>query len=232
MNILDQPRSEHCVIAIDGPSGSGKSSAAKGVARRLKLDYVDTGAMYRAVAVAYRDAQLTPADGIEVARRIREEWDLVLATDPDVKRTLVNGVDVTEIIRTPAVSALVSDVATMIPVRQELQRLQRSYIATTSKGIVMEGRDITTVVAPDADLRVLLVADPVARMKRRQQELGQPISEADLADQVLRRDRDDATVSQFDTPAPGVILVDSTHMDLTQVIDHLCELLVSNKTAK
>lgn len=225
MSHVTSPTPEHLVIAIDGPSGSGKSSAAKGVARRLGLAYLDTGAMYRAVAVAYREAGLSPADDVETARRIREDWTFDFSTDPDVERTSVNGTDVTAEIRTPGVSAIVSQVATMIPVRREMQRMQREIIASATEGIVAEGRDITTVVAPDADVRVLLQADPAARLRRREAELRGQVTGEELADQVLRRDRDDATVSTFETPAEGVTLVDSTHMDLAQVIDHLCHLV-------
>lgn len=217
-------RPDQLVIAIDGPSGSGKSSTAKEVARRLGLQYLDTGAMYRAVAVAYRDDALTPNQAEETARRIREEWAFDFSTSPDTEHTEVNGVDVTDEIRTPFISAMVSQVATMIPVRRELQQRQRDIISASGKGIVVEGRDITTVVAPDADVRVLLVADPTARMARREAELRGQVTGADLADQVLRRDRDDATVSRFEEPADGVTLIDSTHLTLDEVVDRICAL--------
>ena len=130
----------------------------------------------------------------------------------------------TEAIREPVVSAAVSSVATNLAVRADLVARQQQIIASAERGIVAEGRDITTVVAPDAPVRVLLVADPSARVARRQAELGQRVTSADVTDQVIRRDRDDSTVAQFTEAAEGVVVVDSTHLTLTEVIDRIADL--------
>lgn len=217
-------RTDHpLVIAIDGPSGSGKSSTARGVAQRLGLAYLDTGAMYRAAAVVYRDRELRPDEGERMAALVADAG-LRVATDPQAPSVVIDGSDVTDEIRTPGISEIVSQVATMIPVRRVLQRMQREIIAAAGRRIVVEGRDITTVVAPDAELRLLLVADPEARMNRRNDELNGSLSAEQIADQILRRDRDDSTVSQFSEAADGVIVIDSTHLGLQQVIDAIVVL--------
>ncbi len=216
-----QPTRQPLVVAIDGPSGSGKSSTARGVARRLGLDFLDTGAMYRACAwQAAREGAETPEQITAVVARA----DLQVSTDPADPRISINGTDVTQAIREPAVSAGVSRVATVPAVRVDLVRRQQQIIAAASRGIVAEGRDITTVVAPDAPVRVLLVADPQARVARRQAELGGRVGTAEVTDQVIRRDRDDATVAAFQEAAEGVTVVDSTHLGLEQVIDRIVGL--------
>lgn len=214
---------QRLVVAIDGPSGSGKSSTARGVAAALGLRYLDTGAMYRALTIAWRESGLGTDQGDETAALL-DTVDLAISTDPQDQWVRVSGRDVTAEIRSPELSAIVSKVATMIPVRQALGRMQRRIIADASPGIVAEGRDITTVVAPDADLRILLVADPEARMARRQAELAGTITTEQARDQVVRRDRDDSTVSQFMEAADGVTVIDSTHLTLDEVIDRICTL--------
>ncbi len=209
------------IVAIDGPSGSGKSTTAREVARRLGYGYLDTGAMYRGVAVAcLRDGiDHEDADGIaEMTRTVR----LDISTAPDKQHLLVDGVDATAAIREPAVSAWVSAVSTNAESRAELVRRQRELVA--DGGFVVEGRDITTVVCPDAAVRVLLVADPVRRMARRGAELAGVLDEAALADQVLRRDRDDSTLVNFTDAAPGVAVIDSTELSVDEVVDAILEL--------
>ncbi|WCC80892.1 (d)CMP kinase [Cutibacterium equinum] len=212
------------VIAIDGPSGSGKSSTSRGVAARLDLAHLDTGSMYRAVACRLAhlgiDPKTNPLDTIEVARTCRLEID----TSADHDLVLVDGEDVTEEIRLPETSAKVSAVATIQPVRDALTARMRQIAAERGR-IVMEGRDITTVVCPDAQVRVLLVADPAVRIARRQAELGENVDMAQVIDSIVRRDRDDSTVSTFEEPADGVAVVDSTHLNLAQVIDAVIDLV-------
>jgi cytidylate kinase len=212
------------VVAIDGPSGSGKSSTARGVARRLGLQFLDTGAMYRAVTWLVLDDDVDRTDADAVAK-LACDAELIVITDPEVPRIAVNGKDVTEAIRQPAVSAAVSSVATNLEVRADLVGRQRAIIAASGRGIVAEGRDITTVVAPDAQVRVLLVADPDARVARRHAELGQHVDAAMVTDQVIRRDRDDSTVAQFQAPAAGVTEVDSTDLALDEVVEVICHLV-------
>lgn len=217
------PVHEPLVIAIDGPSGSGKSSTSRGVAARLGLAYLDTGAMYRAIAWLVRDQQIDTTDHAAVAVATRAA-DLDVTTDPAAPRFAVGGTDVTSAIREPEISATVSQVATIPAVREELITRQRAIIAAATGGIVVEGRDITTVVAPEAALRLLLVADPQARVSRRRTELGGTVDDAAVTDQVLRRDRDDSTVAAFTEAAPGVTVVDSTHLSLDEVIERVCQL--------
>jgi CMP/dCMP kinase len=206
------------VVAIDGPSGSGKSSVARGVAERLGLRFVDTGAMYRALTwwALSRGVDLDDTDRVSDLAR---ELPLQLGTDPEVPFVLVDGKDVGDAIRTPEISAAVSAVATNLGVRKELVRRQRALAA--EGGVVVEGRDITTVVAPDADVRVLLTASESARLARRALEVhGSDDSDAIEAtvDLVVGRDAVDSTVATFTEAAEGVTLVDSSHMTLEQTI--------------
>jgi cytidylate kinase len=210
-------------VAIDGPSGSGKSSTSRGVASRLGLAYLDTGAMYRAATWLVLDSGLDPADTADVARLVAEA-SIDVSLDPDHPTIAINGHDVTDAIRQPQVSAAVSSIATNLSVRADLVARQRAIVAAAAQGIVAEGRDITTVVAPDAPIRILLVADPGARVARRQAELGDLVDAAAVTDQVIRRDRDDATVAQFEAAAPGVDVLDSTHLSLDEVIETICAL--------
>jgi len=215
------------VIAIDGPSGSGKSSASRGVAARLRLRYLDTGAMYRAATWSVLAAGIELTDVDAVAEHVRN-LDLRVGTDPAAPTFSVGESNVGQAIREPHISATVSALATNLAVRAELIARQRAVIEQArvdGAGIVAEGRDITTVVAPDADVRVLLTASEDARLARRDAQLGSgAVDESDLRDQVLRRDRDDATVSSFHEAADGVVHVDSTHLDLDQVVDVICRL--------
>lgn len=210
------------VIAIDGPSGSGKSSAARGVAQRLGLGYLDTGAMYRAVTCAFLDAGVDPSDTAGViAATLGAE--LEISTDPADQWVRVNGADVTQRIREQEISTNVSTVSTVAECRADLVARQRAIIDAAPSGIVAEGRDITTVVAPDADLRVLLTADPEVRMARRRLELGE-VDAAALADQVLRRDADDSKLVNFSTAADGVVHLDGTYLTLDETIDTVIDL--------
>jgi len=210
------------VIAIDGPSGSGKSSTARLVAKRLHLAYLDTGAMYRAIAVGcMAGGLLDDPDGIV---GFAQRASLVMGTDPDRPTVVLNGVDVTQDARQPEVSASVSKVATIQTVRDILTAQMRQIVQQLGR-IVVEGRDITTVVCPDASVRVLLIADPTARMQRRNAQVGGGLTPTQLRDQVVRRDRDDATVSRFEMPAPGVTLIDSTHLTLDEVVDAVVSLV-------
>ncbi|MBB4735461.1 (d)CMP kinase [Micrococcus cohnii] len=208
------------VIAIDGPSGSGKSSVAKELARRLGAGYLDTGAMYRALAwhCVHEGVDLDDADAVHAAAA---SMVLSLSTDPDLERVVVGEHEVTDAIRTPAVTGVVSAVAAVIPVRELLRERQRREIDEAGR-IVAEGRDITTVVAPDADARVLLTASEEVRMARRSGQLtaagATGVDAATLTAQVGGRDRADAAVSRFEAPAEGVALVDSSELDFEQTV--------------
>lgn len=205
------------VIAIDGPSGSGKSSASKGVARELGLRYLDTGAMYRALTWWFMSENADTADAAVVAGRAAEPR-IEVSTDPDDPWTRVNGRDVSRDIRTPEVSAQVSAVARVPAVREHLIAAQRAVIAA-ARGIVAEGRDIGTVVAPAAGLKVFLTADPGARARRRAEELGGDAAVTEAAQ--ARRDRLDAAQSE---KAADALLLDATDLTLEQVIEEITGL--------
>jgi CMP/dCMP kinase len=206
------------VVAIDGPSGSGKSSASRGVARALGLRYLDTGAMYRALTWWFMSEGFADADEAEIAARAAEPI-IVVSTDPDRPWTRVNGRDVSVEIRTPEVSARVSAVARVPAVRMRLIAQQRAVIAAADPGIVAEGRDIGTVVVPDAQLKVFLTADPQARARRRAAELRTDAAETEAAQD--RRDRLDAAQSQ---KAADALLLDATDLTLDQVIRGITRL--------
>ncbi|GAA1735163.1 hypothetical protein GCM10009809_32920 [Isoptericola hypogeus] len=217
------------VIAVDGPSGSGKSSVSKAVAARLGLAYLDTGAMYRAATLWCVGRGTDLSDQAAVAHAVRV-MPLEMGLDPSGPTVHLDGRDVAEAIRTTEVSTAVSAVATNLDVRAELRRRQRQVIEAeqapegfaAGRGIVAEGRDITTVVAPDADARVLLTASEEARLRRRSLEVHGAADDSAVEatrDQVLRRDRDDATVSQFHVAADGVVTVDSSELDFDQTVD-------------
>lgn len=207
------------VVAIDGPSGSGKSSVARQVAARLGLRYLDTGAMYRALTWWLLERQVDLADKATVAE-FAPRLPLVMGTDPSQPSVSVDGVDVSADIRETRISSSVSTVATNLAVRADMLARQRAEIAA-SGGVVAEGRDITTVVAPDADVRVLLTASEQARLARRALEVHGSDDETAVAatrDQIVRRDADDATVSTFHVAADGVVQIDSSELSLEQTV--------------
>lgn len=215
------------VIAVDGPSGSGKSTVSRAVARRLGLGYLDTGAMYRALAwwCAHEGVDLDDREAVAVAAA---SMPLEMSLDPDDGRVCVAGVDVSRQIRTPGLSKVVSKVATNLKVREELVRRQRAIVEGARYGIVAEGRDITTVVAPDADVRVLLTASKEARLARRALETRGSADAAAVAatrDEVLRRDADDSAVAEFLTAADGVTRIDSSAMGVEEVVEAVVSLV-------
>lgn len=232
---MSTPRpDEHLVIAVDGPSGSGKSSVSRAVAARLGLRYLDTGAMYRALTWWALDRGIDlsdPATQPAVAELARS-LPLDMGQTPTSVDVRVDGRDVTDAIREPRISAVVSLVATNLAVREELVRRQRE-IAAADGGIVVEGRDITTVVAPDADVRVLLTASEAARLARRALEVhGTDDAEAieRTRDHVVRRDADDSTVATFTEAVEGVTVIDSSALTLDETVDAVLAL-VSARTA-
>jgi cytidylate kinase len=202
------------VIAIDGPAGAGKSTVARAVAERLGFTYLDTGAMYRAVALAASEGDDPPA---QLAERARIELG---------DRVLLDGRDVTEAIRTAEVTAKASEVAADPGVRAALVRKQQAIMADGDW--VAEGRDIATVVAPDAAVKVFLTADPAERARRRAKETGRR-QDAVLADQRERDVRDStARRSVFEPPADAVP-VDTTTLTLDEVVDQISTLVVEAK---
>lgn len=215
------------VVAIDGPSGSGKSSVSRRVARALDLAYLDTGAMYRAATWWCLEQGVDLGDQEAVTAAVTT-MPLEIGLDPAAPTVVVGGTDVSAAIREPAISARVSLVATNVPARTALGAAQRALIDaertggwSAGRGVVAEGRDITTVVAPDADVRILLTASQEARLARRALEVHGSADAAALAatrDQVVRRDAQDSTVVEFRTAADGVTTIDSSGLDLEQTV--------------
>jgi cytidylate kinase len=206
------------VIAIDGPAGSGKSTVARAVAERLGLEYLDTGAMYRSVAFAAMRRGIDPDDGEPVSRLAR-------AMDLEVgERVLVEGVDATIEIRSPEVTRAVSAVAANPAVRHELVQRQREW-AEAHGGGVIEGRDIGTVVFPDADLKVYLTADDAERAGRRSKEMLDMHYDKVAAD-IARRDHADSTRAASPLAAAGdAVQVDTTGRSIDEVVDRVLALL-------
>jgi cytidylate kinase len=197
------------VIAIDGPAGAGKSTVARAIAEELGFAYLDSGAMYRSVALAALERGVEPA---ELAGEIRIEVG---------ERVLVDGRDVTAEIRAPEVSKAASRAAADPDVRRAMVALQRRLLATGDW--VAEGRDIGTVVAPDADLKVFLTASPQERARRRAAELGTNI-ETVLADQAIRDERDRTRAHSPLKPAAGAVELDTTGLTLGEVVVRVVEL--------
>ena len=205
------------VVAVDGPSGAGKSSASRGAATALGLRYLDTGAMYRALTWWLLDRGADVSDAGVVAG-LAAEPVIEVSTDPRAPWTTVDGTDVSAAIRTREVTGAVSAVAAVPQVRAHLIAIQRQIIAN-APGIVAEGRDIGTVVAPDASVKVFLTADGAARASRRAAEVSWSPA-ATQADQD-RRDRLDAAQSE---KAADAVVIDSTGLGLGEVIDTIVRL--------
>jgi cytidylate kinase len=206
------------VVAIDGPAGAGKSTVGKAVARRLGLEYLDTGAMYRAVAFAALRRGIPVTDDEAVAELARA-LDLSVSEDGVV----VDGVDATTAIRGREVTEAVSAVAANTPVREELRARQRQW-ADERGGGVIEGRDIGTVVFPDARLKLFVTASPRVRAERRVAELGGDVDE--VAASIAERDRRDMT--RVDGPlkaADGATVVDTTGLSIDEVVERIVDLL-------
>jgi cytidylate kinase len=212
------------VVAVDGPAGSGKSSVSKATARRLGWAYLDTGAAYRALSWYVIARRVDPTDAGAVIASL-PDFDYRIGTDPDTYHVFVGDADVTETIRTPEVTAAVSAIARVPEVRAFLTGLFRDIIQHSDRaGIVVEGRDITTVVCPDAPVRILLTADEAVRMARRSAELADH-SAAHVGEALRRRDAADSRVVDFMNAADGVTTVDSTDLDFDQTVDAVIQVV-------
>lgn len=220
------------VIAIDGPSGTGKSSVSKAVARTLHIGYLDTGAMYRALTWWCLDQGIDLTDEAAV-EKASIALPLELSTDPDAPTVSVGGTPVDAAIRETRISENVSHVATNLKVRANMRQRQRDLITSVSQqtgGVVAEGRDITTVIAPDAEVRVLLTASEEARLSRRSKELhGAADSKSVEATraQVIQRDQRDSTVSQFMEAADGVVTVDTSDLNFEQSVQAVLDVVAT-----
>lgn len=217
------------VIAVDGPSGVGKSTVCREVARRLGLSYLDTGATYRVAALYCLREGIDLNDDDAVVAAV-ETMNVKIGLDPDNPSVTLDHEDVSRLIRSEAVTGTVSEVAMNLDARSVLGRLQRELISSemtggrsSGAGIIAEGRDVTTVVAPDADVRILLTADPEVRVTRRTLETD--TSEIlGVRDAVLGRDAKDATVADFHIAADGVIAIDTTNLTIDEVAAAIVDL--------
>jgi len=216
-----------CSIAIDGPSGAGKSSIARRAAEAFGFIYIDTGAIYRTVGLATRRAEIDPKD-----------TDAVIALLPSLKIELrhgedglqhmyLNGEDVSGFIRTPEISMYASAVSAIPAVRAFLMDMQRDMAKTMS--VIMDGRDIGTVVLPDAGLKIFMTASAEARAQRRLLELqqkGESVSFEEVLKDMIERDRNDSTRAAAPLKqAEDAVLLDTTELDLAQSIEAVCNLI-------
>jgi cytidylate kinase len=212
------------IIAIDGPSGAGKSTLGKMLAKKLNLLYLDTGAMYRAVGLAVLRSGHW-AEYKEEAARIAEKARIELVGDPDTMRVLLDGEDVTTDVRTSEIGQAASVVSTISAVRRILVDHQRKLGETAANGAVLDGRDIGTVVFPNADFKFFLTAKPEARARRRYEEelaKGLPVTYETTLEEIARRDERD--VNREDSPlmiAEDAVVIDTSELDLTQVFDQM-----------
>jgi cytidylate kinase len=205
------------VVAIDGPAGAGKSTIARELARVLNLPYLDTGAMYRGITCAALRKGIDPSDDVAVA-------ELALITQLDISEDglLVDGIDATADIRGEAVTRAVSSVAANSEVRRDLRERQRSWVASRGGGVV-EGRDIATVVFPDARLKVFLTASPLVRAQRRVAQIGGDVDQ--IARDIAERDHKDST--RIDSPlreSENAILVDTSNRSIEDVVNQIVEV--------
>lgn len=218
------------IIAIDGPSGSGKSTLGRMLARALNLLYIDTGSMYRAVALAVIEGNVDPTDA-EAVTALASRIEIDLEGDPDSLSVLLNGREITEQIRTERVTAMSSIISSIPGVRRAMVERQR---AIAKRGAVLNGRDIGTIVFPDAGVKFFLTAVPEERAERRfkedQMTSGSPVSLAQTLAEMVERDRRDST--RADSPlkvADDAIVVDSTGKTIEQVFEQMMERIANGK---
>lgn len=213
------------IIAIDGPAGAGKSTVAQKLAKRLGLSYIDTGATYRAAALRVLEDGVSPDDAESVARSVGSA-DIRLDRLDSTFRVILDGRDVTDRVRTPDVTSAAAKVSRLPEVRRKLIALQRTFAC--GPGVVMEGRDVGTVVFPNASLKIFLTAEPDERARRRlsdEQDKGRGSSLQETAAEIGRRDRLD--VERKISPlmrAPDAYAIDSTALTAEQVVARILEL--------
>jgi cytidylate kinase len=221
----------HLIIAIDGPSGSGKSTLGRMLSRALNLLYIDTGSMYRAVALAVIENEIDATNHAAVIQ-LAEELEINLEGDPDSLKTLIGTRDVSELIRTDSVTSMSSIVSAIPGVRRAMVARQREL---GKRGAVLNGRDIATVVFPDADYKFFLTADPKERAQRRfaeDQLKGSDTSLAETLEDMIERDRRDS--ARADSPlkiAEGAIVIDSTGKSTDETFQEMMKAIKDTKAA-
>ena len=209
------------IVTLDGPGGTGKSSASRSLARRLGLPHLDTGAYYRAATLAVLRAGLDPEDEDGTARCVA-----AIELDQADGRMFLDGEDVSEEIRSDEVTASVSAVSRHPKVREQLVDRQRAWVASMGGTAVVEGRDIGSVVFPDAEVKIYLDARPEVRAQRRSEESGEPFDEV-LAD-LMRRDSLDSRRESSPLKVPdGAVVVDTSDLGLEEVVETLLELVAA-----
>ena len=216
------------VIAIDGPAGTGKSTVSREVARRLRLAYFDTGATYRVGTLTCIREGVDLSNHDDVCAML-ETMNVELRLDPANPSVMLDGEDVSALIRTDTVALSVSKISTNLEARAILGNMQRAVIAeelvggySEGRGVVAEGRDITTIIAPDAPVRVLLTADEETRVARR---AGEGADAGTVREAVLGRDAQDSTVVNFHTAADGVVAIDTTELTIDEVVGAVISLV-------
>ncbi|MFT4104531.1 MAG: (d)CMP kinase [Lacrimispora sp.] len=219
-------------IAIDGPAGAGKSTIARSAAEKLHFVYVDTGAMYRAMALHFLRNGISPEDENAVSEAVLGA-NVTISYVDGVQQVLLNGENVSEVIRTPKVSDMASAVSVYMPVREKLVELQREL--ALKENIIMDGRDIGTCVLPDADLKIYMTADSRVRAIRRYKEMEAKGEKCDLDEieaDIIERDRRD--MNREHSPlrqAEDAVLLDTSHMNIEETVDRILELF-DEKTGK
>ncbi|MBP3222854.1 MAG: (d)CMP kinase [Actinomycetaceae bacterium] len=219
------------VIAIDGPSGSGKSTVSKGIADKLSLDYLDTGAMYRSATWWCLHNNIDLSDETRVIEAV-QSMPLDMPLDPNNQTIICDNHDITTEIRSSELTKQVSTLSSLMPVRDELIKRQKDIINASKKGIILEGRDTTTVVAPKAPVRILLTASEEERLKRRSLETRGSDDAATLQatrQEVIERDKKDSYVNNFITASDGVHTIDSSSMSIDDVLDTILQLVKNQK---
>lgn len=210
------------VIAIDGPAGTGKSTVSRAVATKLGLQYFDTGATYRVAAFYCLREGIDLKNAADVTAMV-STMNVEMRLDPANPAVVLDDEDVSRLLHTDTISLVVSDVATNLDARAALGDMQRRIIAASraGAGIVAEGRDITSVIAPEAEVRVLLTADEEVRIARRAGDGADP---GTVREAVLGRDRKDSTVVNFHTAADGVVAIDTTDLTIDEVVQAVVRL--------
>jgi cytidylate kinase len=218
------------IIAIDGPSGAGKSTVGRALAKRLGYLYMDTGAMYRAVSLKAEEKGIEPWDEPALSRLVSSIHIAFVARDEET-RILCNGEDITEAIRSPEISRLASDISKSRVVRKALVGMQKEM--GKKKGVILDGRDIGTVVFPDADVKFYLDADPEERGRRRYRELFEKGMEVDFKktlQEVIERDRNDMNRSLSPLKrAHDAVLIDSTNRSVEEVVEETYRVVVEKR---